>query len=174
LIDLFRRKSLDQLVGESDEPQHRLKRVLGPVQLTLLEWRDHRAGIFSTVGTAASGEVDRPGRDRLSCCPLFSSQWRAVSRPYVMPSCGHGAAGSSAYTYAYATLGNHRLDHWLDLILEYAWETWPWPSRGRIISKACSRRCTSLADWLGTDLRSAIQAAQKVAEAKVAGVDLSL
>ena len=51
---LFRRKSLDQLVGETADPRHQLRRALGPVQLTLLGvGAIIGAGIFSTVGTAA-------------------------------------------------------------------------------------------------------------------------
>src|SRR5260370_23338045 len=123
LIDLFRRKSLDQLVGESDAPQHRLKRVLGPVQLTLLGvGAIIGAGVFSSVGTAASGEVDRPGAG-----PAL-----VLSFILVAVACGFAALcyaefaamvplAGSAYTYAYATLGEFIA--WIigwDLILEYA------------------------------------------------------
>src|SRR2546429_2514455 len=62
LSQLFRRKSLDQLVGETVEPRHQLKRVLGPVQLTLLGvGAIVGAGIFSTVGTAAAGGSEHIG-----------------------------------------------------------------------------------------------------------------
>ncbi len=55
MSQLFRLKSLDALLGESEESQ-RLKRTLGPVQLTALGiGAIIGAGIFSTVGTAASG-----------------------------------------------------------------------------------------------------------------------
>src|SRR6266478_4991234 len=62
LTKLFRRKSLDQLVGETIAPEHQLKRVLGPVQLTLLGvGAIVGAGIFSTVGTAAAGGSEHIG-----------------------------------------------------------------------------------------------------------------
>ena len=59
---LFRLKPLDRLVSEAEQPEHRLKRTLGPVQLTLLGiGAIIGAGIFSTVGTAAAGAGDRLG-----------------------------------------------------------------------------------------------------------------
>jgi APA family basic amino acid/polyamine antiporter len=174
---LFRRKSLDRLVGETIAPQHQLKRALGPVHLTLLGvGAIIGAGIFSTVGTAAAG-----GSEHVGAGPAL-----VLSFVLVAVACGFAAlcyaefaamvpVSGSAYTYAYATLGE--LIAWIigwDLILEYAvgnvavaisWSDYfqsllaglnlPWPL------------------WLGTDLRSAIQAAHKVAEAKAAGVDLS-
>ena len=33
---LFRRKPLDQLMGETTDPRHQLRRALGPLQLTML------------------------------------------------------------------------------------------------------------------------------------------
>ena len=81
----------------------------------------------------------------------------------------------SAYTYAYATLGE--LVAWIigwDLILEYA--------VGNVaVAISWSDYFQSLLAgfkvvwpvWLGTDYRSALQAAHKLAEAKAAGVDLS-
>src|SRR2546430_13364106 len=62
LTKLFRRKSLDQLMGETTAPEHQLQRVLGPVQLTLLGvGAIIGAGIFSTVGTAAAGAAAEAG-----------------------------------------------------------------------------------------------------------------
>src|SRR5260221_12785084 len=61
-IQLFRRKSLDQSVGETTEPQHQLKRVLGPVQLTALGvGAAIGAGIFSSIGSAVAGGGDHVG-----------------------------------------------------------------------------------------------------------------
>jgi len=180
---LFRRKSLDQLVGETIEPQHQLKRALGPVQLTLLGvGAIIGAGIFSTVGTAAAGAAaEGGGSGHLGAGPAL-----VLSFVLVAVACGFAAlcyaefaamvpVSGSAYTYAYATLGE--LIAWIigwDLILEYAvgnvavaisWSDYfqsllagfhlPWPL------------------WLGTDYRSALQAAHQVAAAKASGVDLS-
>src|SRR6266850_5302485 len=62
MLNLFRRKSLDQLNRESAESPNQLRRVLGPVQLTMLGvGAIVGAGIFSTVGTAAAGDAQRLG-----------------------------------------------------------------------------------------------------------------
>src|SRR6266699_4887303 len=104
---LFRRKSLDHLVGETVEPQHQLKRALGPVQLTLLGvGAIVGAGIFSTIGTAAAG-----GSEHTGAGPAL-----VLSFVLVAIACGFAAlcysefaamvpVSGSAYTYAYATLG---------------------------------------------------------------------
>ena len=174
---LFRRKSLDQLVGETADPRHQLRRVLGPVQLTLLGvGAIIGAGIFSTVGTAAAG-----GGEHIGAGPAL-----VLSFIFVAIACGFAAlcysefasmvpVSGSAYTYAYATLGE--LVAWIigwDLILEYA--------VGNVaVAISWSDYFQSLLAgfkfiwpvWLGTDYRSALQAAHKIAEAKAAGVDLA-
>ncbi len=189
---LFRRKSLDRLVGETVEPHHQLKRVLGPVQLTLLGvGAIIGAGIFSTVGVAAAGVAAAPGVDaQLGAGPAL-----VVSFVLVAVACGFAAlcysefaamapVSGSAYTYSYASFGE--LVAWIigwDLILEYAvgnvavaisWSDYfqsllaglKWKGGGAI--HGCSWPV-----WLGTDFRSALQAAHKLAEAKLAGTDLS-
>src|SRR5213595_3133306 len=123
LSNLFRKKSLDKLIGETAEPAHQLKRVLGPVQLTLLGvGAIIGAGIFSTVGTAAAG-----GSEHTGAGPAL-----VLSFALVAVACGFAAlcysefaamvpVSGSAYTYSYATLGE--LIAWIigwDLILEYA------------------------------------------------------
>ncbi len=173
---LFRRKSLDRIVTETIEPQHQLRRVLGPVQLTLLGvGAIVGAGIFSTVGTAAAGGAEHQGAG-----PAL-----VLSFVLVAIACGFAAlcysefaamvpVSGSAYTYAYATLGE--LIAWIigwDLILEYA--------VGNVaVAISWSNYFQSLLTvlkvhwplWLGTDLRSAIQGAHKVAEANAHGIDL--
>jgi len=174
---LFRRKSLDHLVGEAIEPQHRLKRALGPVHLTLLGvGAIIGAGIFSTVGTAAAG-----GSEHVGAGPalVLSFVLVAVACSFAALCYSEFAAmvpvSGSAYTYAYVTLGE--LIAWIigwDLILEYA--------VGNVaVAISWSDYFQSLLAgfkiqwplWLGTDLRSALQAAHKMAGAKAAGVDLS-
>src|SRR5437870_8909320 len=174
---LFRTKPLDTLLGGTERPEARLKRTLGPVHLTLLGvGAIIGAGIFSTVGTAAAGGAGHTGAG-----PAL-----VVSFVLVAVACGFAAlcysefaamvpVSGSAYTYAYATLGE--LIAWIigwDLILEYAvgnvavaisWSDYfqsllavfhlPWPI------------------WMGTDYRSAAQAAHQIAQAKASGVDLS-
>jgi APA family basic amino acid/polyamine antiporter len=177
MTKLFRRKSLDQLVGDTIEPTHQLKRALGPWQLTLLGvGAIIGAGIFSTVGDAAAGTADVKGAG-----PAL-----VVSFILVAIACGFAAlcyaefasmvpVSGSAYTYAYATLGE--LVAWIigwDLILEYA--------VGNVaVAISWSDYFQSLLDvfhlpwpvWLGTDFRTALQAAHKIAEAKAGNVDLA-
>lgn len=169
IADFFRRKSLDRLVGETTEPQHQLRRALGPLQLTMLGvGAIVGAGIFSTVGTAAAG-----GAGHLGAGPAL-----VVSFVLVAFACGLAAlcyaeftamvpVSGSAYTYAYATLGE--LAAWLigwDLILEYA------------ISNAAVAVSWSgyfqaflagfhlhIPAWLGTDYRSASQSVAHLASA---------
>src|SRR6476646_1810027 len=118
---LFRRKPLDQLLGDTIEPNRQLKRVLGPVQLTALGvGACVGAGIFSSIGSAVAG-----GGEHLGAGP-------AIIVSFVLVACALAGfcyaefasmvpTSGSAYTYAYATLGE--LIAWVigwDLILEYA------------------------------------------------------
>jgi APA family basic amino acid/polyamine antiporter len=121
---LFARKSLDAFEAEAADPSHHLKRALGPVDLvTLGIGAIIGAGIFLTVGTAAAGEgAVRPGAGPAI---ILSFMMTAVA-------CGFSALcyaemasmipiAGSAYTYAYATLG--QLFAWIigwDLLIEYA------------------------------------------------------
>jgi amino acid transporter len=57
---LFARKSIDKLIAESEDPQHRLKKSLGPWSLTALGiGAIIGSGIFVLTGTAAAGEYFR-------------------------------------------------------------------------------------------------------------------
>lgn len=171
----FRTKSLDHLVGETTEPEHQLRRVLGPVQLTLLGvGAIVGAGIFSTVGTAAAG-----GSEHLGAGPAL-----VISFLIVAVACGFAAlcyaefasmvpVSGSAYTYAYATLGE--LAAWLigwDLILEYAISNAAvavsWSGYFQALLHGFGLHVPA---WLGTDWRSAIQAAGAVAAAKAHSID---
>ena len=168
---------MDQLVGETTVPSHQLRRVLGPVQLTLLGvGAIVGAGIFSTVGTAAAG-----GSSHLGAGPAL-----VISFLMVAVACGFAAlcyaefasmvpVSGSAYTYAYATLGE--LAAWLigwDLILEYAISNAAvavsWSGYFQALVKGFGIHVPT---WLGTDFRSALQASAQVVAAKAAGVDLS-
>jgi APA family basic amino acid/polyamine antiporter len=54
---LFARKSIDKLIAASEEPEHRLKKSLGPWSLTALGiGAIIGSGIFVLTGTAAAGE----------------------------------------------------------------------------------------------------------------------
>lgn len=123
LKQLFRTKSLDALVKEGEEPEHQLKRVLGAFDVVMLGiGAIIGAGIFATIGTAAAGDLVRPGAGP------------ALMLSFVLTAIGCGFAAlcyaefsamvpisGSAYTYSYGTLGE--LVAWIigwDLIIEYA------------------------------------------------------
>ena len=120
---LLRTKSLDDLVGETREEGHQLKKALGPWNLVALGiGAIIGAGIFATIGTAAAGDASRPGAGP------------ALMLSFVLTAivCGFTAlcyaefasmvpVSGSAYTYSYATLGE--LVAWIigwDLLIEYA------------------------------------------------------
>ena len=169
LQGIFRTKSLNAILASTEEPEKQLKRTLGAFQLTLLGiGAIIGAGIFSTVGTAAAGGAEHPGAG-----PAI-----VVSFVLTAIACGFAAlcyaefasmvpVSGSAYTYAYATLGE--LVGWIigwDLIIEYAvgnvavaisWSGY--------FQELLRNVGINFPDWLCTDYRSAAQAAQQVAEA---------
>jgi len=120
---LLRTKSLDELVAETEEEGHQLKKALGPLNLVALGiGAIIGAGIFATIGTAAAGDPSRPGAGP------------ALMLSFVLTAivCGFTAlcyaefasmvpVAGSAYTYSYATLGE--MVAWIigwDLLIEYA------------------------------------------------------
>jgi len=125
---LFRRKPIAELVPESDN-LHGLRRALGAGDLILLSiGAVIGAGIFSSIGTAAAGEVLPTGEVvRYGAGPAL-----IVSFALLGVVCGLCALcyaelasmipqAGSAYAYSYATLGEFIA--WIigwDLILEYA------------------------------------------------------
>jgi basic amino acid/polyamine antiporter, APA family len=167
ITGLFRRKSLDQLVEETIEPQHRLRRTLGPVQLTALGvGAAVGAGIFSSIGSAVAG-----GAGHVGAGPAIIVSFVLVAVACALAGFCYAEFASmvptagSAYTYAYATLGE--LVAWIigwDLILEYAVGnvavaiSWS----GYFQELLRGLHCT-WPNWLGVDYRSALQAAREVA-----------
>ncbi len=123
LKHLFRTKSLDNLVQDSEKPEYQLKRVLGPVQLTLFGiGAIIGAGIFATIGTAAAGDAFRPGAGPAL---MISFVITAIVCSFTALCYAEFASlvpiSGSAYTYSYATLGE--IVAWIigwDLIIEYA------------------------------------------------------
>ncbi|MBX5495615.1 MAG: amino acid permease [Bryobacteraceae bacterium] len=145
---LFRTKSIDALVKESEEPGKRLARTLGPWSLIALGvGAVIGSGIFTLTGTAAAGTV--LSFPSVLHAPLLDwllagfGEIAAAGRPGAGPAiavsfllvavaCGFAAlcyaelssmipVAGSAYTYAYATLGE--IFAWIigwNLILEYA------------------------------------------------------
>jgi APA family basic amino acid/polyamine antiporter len=145
---LFRTKSIDDLIALSESGENRLRKSLGPWSLTALGiGAVIGSGIFILTGTAAAGEtrsfasiLHAPVLDLIRYGPDAIS---TIGRPGAGPgitlsfvlvaiACAFAALcyaelasmipiAGSAYTYAYATLGE--IFAWIigwDLILEYA------------------------------------------------------
>jgi len=114
---LFARKPLELLLAEM-KGEHRLRRVLGPVQLTSLGvGAIIGAGIFVATGSAAHN-VAGPALMMSYVVAGITCVFAALC--YAEFASMAPVAGS-AYTYAYATLGE--LFAWIigwDLVLEYA------------------------------------------------------
>ncbi len=144
---LFRTKSIDALIAASEEPQNRLAKSLGPWQLVALGvGAVIGSGIFILTGTAAAGEVkEYSSIMNATILEIIGSggSVTSVGRPgggpgialsflLVAVACGLAALcyaelasmipiAGSAYTYAYATLGE--IFAWIvgwQLVLEYA------------------------------------------------------
>jgi APA family basic amino acid/polyamine antiporter len=174
---LFATKSLDRLVSDTAEPGHQLRRSLGVVQLTALGiGAIIGAGIFSSVGSAAAG-----GSVHLGAGPavVLSFVLTAVACGFAALCYAEFAAmvpvAGSAYTYAYATLGE--LIAWVigwDLILEYAIGNVAvavsWSGYFQELLRGMG---IAWPGWLGMDYRSAAQAARQVAAAGGDGAGLS-
>jgi APA family basic amino acid/polyamine antiporter len=112
----FATKSLDLLLEEM-AGEHRLRRVLGPVSLTALGIGTIiGAGIFVVVGTVAH---DKTGPAIIASLMVSGVACIFAAMCYAEFAAMAPVAGS-AYTYAYATLGE--VFAWIigwDLILEY-------------------------------------------------------
>ncbi|HLY99135.1 MAG TPA: amino acid permease [Candidatus Angelobacter sp.] len=69
---LFAKKSIDKLISESENPEHRLKKSLGPWSLTALGiGAIIGSGIFALTGTAAAGEHGDPSFYKAQVLDLF-------------------------------------------------------------------------------------------------------
>lgn len=119
---LFRTKDLNVIIEESHDPEKKLKRVLGPIDLILLGiGLIIGAGIFATIGTATAGDAFRPGAGPSL---MLSFAITGVACGFAALCYAELAAlvpiSGSAYTYSYATFGE--LIAWVigwDLMLEY-------------------------------------------------------
>src|SRR6266540_5230183 len=114
---LFARKPLSLLLEEM-AGEHRLRRVLGPVQLTSL-------GVGAIIGTGIFVLTGVAAHDKVG--PALSLSFVVAGAACIFVALCYAEFASmvpvagSAYTYAYATLGE--LFAWIigwDLILEYA------------------------------------------------------
>ena len=72
LSQLVARKSIDKLIRDSEEPEHALKKTLGPWSLTALGiGAVIGSGIFTVIGTAIAGEkFEVPDHPRHAAAPL--------------------------------------------------------------------------------------------------------
>jgi len=143
----FRKKSIDKLLADAEEPDRRLRKTLGVLSLTALGiGAIIGTGIFVLTGTAAAGEAAPEAsvlKAPLLTVLLHGGHVAMTGRPGAGPAialsfflvavaCGFAGLcyaelasmipiAGSAYTYSYATLGE--LVAWIigwDLILEYA------------------------------------------------------
>src|SRR6478672_3186238 len=114
---LFARKSLETLLQEM-AGENRLRRVLGPIQLTALGvGAIIGAGIFVMTGRAAAQDAG-PG---IMLSYVVAGLGCAMAALCYAEFAAMAPVAGSAYTYAYATLGE--LLAWIigwDLVLEYA------------------------------------------------------
>src|SRR5262245_27913017 len=123
LDSLFRTKNVDRITREADGEGQGLKRTLGWLDLTMLGiGAVIGTGIFAAIGTATAGNADRPGAGPAI---ILSFILTAVACVFSALCYAEFAAmipiSGSAYTYAYATLGE--MVAWIigwDLIIEYA------------------------------------------------------
>src|SRR3954463_234510 len=125
---LFARKPIGDLVSDEGNP-HALKRELGAGDLIMLAiGAVIGAGIFSSIGTAAAGEILPSGVVvRYGAGPALIVSFIILGLVCGLAALCYAELASmipqagSAYAYSYATLGE--LIAWIigwDLILEYA------------------------------------------------------
>jgi APA family basic amino acid/polyamine antiporter len=174
---LWRRKPIETLAEEAIPEQLRLRRALGARQLVFLGvGAILGAGIFSTAGTAAAG-----GEHHLGAGPALVVSFLLVAVACALAGLCYAELAAlapvsgSAYTYAYATLGE--LAAWIigwDLILEYAignvavaisWSDY--------FQSLLASLGGSWPAWLGTDYRSAAAAARELADCVARGMEVS-
>ncbi|HAM36429.1 MAG TPA: amino acid permease [Elusimicrobia bacterium] len=123
LRGLWRTKSVDALIHESEVKGHRLKRVLGPLDVTMVGiGAIIGAGIFAMVGEAAVGASSgHPAGPALIVSFLLTAVACGFTALCYAELSAMVPVSGSAYTYSYATMGE--LVAWIigwDLIIEYA------------------------------------------------------
>jgi basic amino acid/polyamine antiporter, APA family len=163
----FSCKSIDKLIADSEEPEHRLRKTLGPISLTSLGiGAVIGSGIFTVIGTAIAGEkFDTSSITNTPVLDYIVHHTALAGRPGAGPAlavslilvaivcaftglCYAELASmipiaGSAYTYTYATLGE--LIAWIigwDLILEYA-------VSNMAVSVGFASHTVALLDWFG-------------------------
>jgi APA family basic amino acid/polyamine antiporter len=128
MASLFARKRIAELLAEGENPSG-LHRALGVGDLVMLSiGAVIGAGIFSTLGTAAAGEINAAGEVvRYGAGPALVLSFLLLGAVCGLAALCYAELASmipqagSAYAYSYATLGE--VIAWIigwDLILEYA------------------------------------------------------
>jgi APA family basic amino acid/polyamine antiporter len=170
LPQLFRTKSIDAILGEAEGESKTLRKVLGPWQLIALGiGAVIGTGIFATIGSASAGDAARPGAGpALVVSFVLTAVVCAFTALCYAEFASMVPVAGSAYTYAYATLGE--LVAWIigwDLLLEYA-------IGNTAVAISWSGYFVALLDglgipfpwWLATDYRSTLaHAPEKLATA---------
>jgi basic amino acid/polyamine antiporter, APA family len=166
---LLRTKSIDAILGESEREGAGLRRVLGPWNLVALGvGAVIGTGIFATIGTASAGDASRPGAGPAL---ILSFVLTAVVCGFTALCYAEFASmvpvAGSAYTYAYATLGE--LVAWIvgwDLLLEYAiGNTAVAISWASYMDALLGGLGVHLPRWLVIDYRSAARTPELLAQA---------
>src|SRR5450755_4126080 len=164
---LFCCKSIDKLISDSEEPERRLKKTLGPISLTALGiGAVIGSGIFTVIGTAIAGQkFDTSSILNAPLADYIVHHVATLGRPGAGPAlavslllvaivCAFTALcyaelasmipiAGSAYTYTYATMGE--LIAWIigwDLILEYA-------VSNMAVSVGFAAHLVDMFDWFG-------------------------
>jgi APA family basic amino acid/polyamine antiporter len=166
-LSLLRKKSIDALIADSEDPARKLKRTLGPWSLTSLGiGAVIGSGIFTVIGTAIAGQkFDTSSILNAPLADYIVRHAATLGRPGAGPAiaislvlvaivCAFTAlcyaelasmipVAGSAYTYTYATMGE--LIAWIigwDLILEYA-------VSNMAVSVGFTAHLVDLFDWFG-------------------------
>ncbi len=167
---LFRTKGVDQITREAEAREHTLSRTLTGLDLTMLGiGAVIGTGIFAAIGTATAGNADRPPAG-----PAIIVSFLITAVACVFSALCYAEFASmipiagSAYTYAYATLGE--MIAWIigwDLIIEYAVGNIAvaisWASYFNDVLKHAFG--ITIPPWLVTDLRTALRSADVVSGA---------
>lgn len=171
---LFKIKDLGAILQESHDPEKRLKKALGPWDLIFLGiGAIIGAGIFTVIGTAAAGDLMRPGAGPSI---IASFALTAVACGFAALCYSEFAAmvpvSGSAYTYSYASFGE--LVAWIigwDLMLEYtvaniavaiSWSGY--------FTEFLRGFGVSLPPWATIDFRTAFQGFEKASAALAQGI----
>jgi APA family basic amino acid/polyamine antiporter len=164
LRDLFRTKNVEAITREAGEREHALNRTLTGLDLTMLGiGAVIGTGIFAAIGTATAGNADRPGAG-----PAIILSFIVTAIACVFSALCYAEFASmipisgSAYTYAYATLGETIA--WIigwDLIIEYAVGNIAvaisWSSYFNDVLRNTLGSAWTVPGWLSTDLRTALR-----------------